>query len=90
MQSTETASRGRGRGGVPVLPEGMWDLLQGNVPSDRKLNGQSSVVLESALHTAVDEKAFRDAVPTDQETILEQSFMLSGFSMILHDCVRLS
>lgn len=58
MQITTSRGSGRGRGGVPVLPEGMWDQLQGNIPTDKRSNVPSSAApVGAAYDIEIDEQA---------------------------------
>jgi len=59
---------GRGRGGVPVLPEGMWDLLQGNILTDKRSSVPSSASLVgTAFDNAIDEQAHRETLEDDHD-----------------------
>ena len=79
MQTTTSRGSGRGRGGVPVLPEGMWDLLQGNIPTDKRSNAPSSVApVGAAYDNEIDEQAQRDALEDNQDRNSQQLSMPSG------------
>ena len=79
MQTTTSRGSGRGRGGVPVLPEGMWDLLQGNIPTDKRSNVPSSAApVLAAYDNEIDKQAQRDALEENHDRNSQQLSMPSG------------
>jgi len=76
MQTTTSRGSGRGRGGVPVLPEGMWDLLQGNIPTEKRSNVPSSAA--PAYDNEIDDPAQRDALEDNHDRNSQQLSMPSG------------